>query len=314
MRGSRCVGSLVALALSAATASAAEHGIHTPGVQAPAVLERIGSVEGLTAFALSSGGDQAVAAFPADRPGRSLLRLYSLTDSEPRSMPLNGNVRDLLYDRAPGVLYGLLHRPTKRGEGETTLVVIDLARLKIRRSMRVPPSSSGLDHWITRGALLLAARDEIRTIVAPAMRSGPLYRIPGENLSVASIGGGSLVLVGQTESLLLVDLEDPPEEYQMPVRDRIDTNLAVRSLATSADGSGGLAHLDDGSLWSIGFLPLQLRAQGTALAVATPPASVPATGAIRALERATRLPEPEPEPTRLPTRQPSRVSRTAPPP
>ena len=39
--------------------------------------------------------------------------------------------------------------------------------------------------------LLIVARDELRSFHLPDLRSGPLYRIVGENLSLAWLGGQS---------------------------------------------------------------------------------------------------------------------------
>ena len=295
-RAALILGAVCCCLPAIARAATDDPSIAVPGADRPEVLDRIGDLPGMTAVALSPDATRAVTSSPStEKRGYSEVRFHDASGSEPRTKLVRGIVRDLLFDRTSDVVYALVHRPAKRREGETELVRIELATMKIDRGMRLPPSARALDHWITGDAMLIAAQDELRTILLPAMRSGRLFRIPGANQSLASIGGGSLVLTGQERSLLLVDLSDPPGEEQMPIRARIDTPAPVAALAMTADGSGGLARLEDGSLWSISFPPLRLERAGTAQALAAPPAVAPATAAAQRLEAATRPPALEPE-------------------
>ena len=274
--------------LAAVVAGAQFPQVHVPGERRPAVLDELGPLDGLLALALSpDGATAAVALASTGRPHQTELRLVTRGE-QPRSTTISGNVRDLLFSPEGDPLFALLHKPAKKREGDAYLARIDPATLKIRRSMRLPPSSHALDHWLTEQALLVACRNEIRTILLPGLRSGQLYRIDGENRSVASVGGGNLVLIGQDDGLLLVDLYDPPGADQMPIRERIDSAAPIMSLAVDAEGSGALAHLADGSLFGVEFLPLRLVDRGSTLAIAAPPSGSPAEAAIRSLERATR--------------------------
>jgi hypothetical protein len=98
--------------------------------------------------------------------------------------------------------------------------------------------------------LLIPARNEIRTITLPSLRSGPLYRVLGENLAVVA-SGGSRVLVGQDAAVLVVDLSDPQGREGLPVRQRIATPAPVVSIDLEDGGGRAIARLADGSTVSV---------------------------------------------------------------
>jgi hypothetical protein len=133
-----------------------------------------------------------------------------------------------------------------------------------------------MDYWPAANSLLVASRDEIRTISFPLLRSGPLFRIPGENYAVATLDR-SRVLVGQSTELLLVDLADPQDREGLPVRERIPIPSPVLALAVSTDGSRAVARLADDGVHPVGFDPLRLEspAPGPAPIAAAPETESP---------------------------------------
>jgi len=158
---------------------------------------------------------------------------------------------------------------------------IDIADGKSRGIMQLPATSSALDYWPARASLLVAARNEIRTVRLAGMRSGPLFRIVGANLAVTALAGSTVVLVGQERELLLVNLDDRSDEDGMPVRERVPVSSPVASLASLPDGDGALALLSDGSLHRVSFEPLTTEIVGSALAVvALSKVDTPATIAL----------------------------------
>ena len=64
---------------------------------------------------------------------RSLIRLYSVDSDQPEEMRVSGRVRDLLFAPDQGSVFGLLHKPARKREGDTTLIRIDLQGFKLRR-------------------------------------------------------------------------------------------------------------------------------------------------------------------------------------
>jgi len=206
--------------------------------------------------------------------------------------PAQGQVRDQLF--VDDVLYGILHRPAKRHEGDTSLVSIDLAERKVRREMRLPPSARGIESWDGGRLLLVPSRNEIRTITLPLLRSGPLYRVPGENLSVAVVGG-TRILIGQDAALLLVDLADPQERDSMPIRERLATPAPVVSLAVTGDGAGGLAGLADGRVVALTLAPLALDDVGSGLVVSRQAPTRPIPSPPPVTPPVVELPPPAPE-------------------
>jgi hypothetical protein len=203
-----------------------------------------------------------------DESKQSTILLYGPGTDQPAEVRVNGVVRDLLFAPDGMSVFGLLHRPAKKREGETYLIGIGIDPAKSRRLLRTPPSARGLDYWPARNSLLIAARNEIRTFKLPDLRSGPLYRVLGENLAVASLGRGGRILVGQATGIVELDLNDPPGETEMPSRDRLNSPEPVVSLAVANDGTSALARLADGTVHAVAFVPLRIDVAGTAAVLA----------------------------------------------
>jgi hypothetical protein len=308
----RC--SLALLALCSPLAGAQEPAslleVHIPGAEAPAVLDRVASFEGLTALAVSADLERvAVAYLSSEKPEKSSLLIYQVDVAKPTSIEVAGRIRDLLFASDQSVVYGLQHKSAKKREGDSYLVVYEPERRKLRRALRLPASARALDHWTVRNSLLVASRNEIRTLQLPDLRSGPLFRVPGNNLAVTTIAGGNLVLVGQDEGLVLVNLTDPPGQFEMPIRGSTRSPGPVVSVASSPDGSEALARLDDGRLFAISFDPLRLAERGNALALASLEGrdELPEKAEPDAVEAAAPVPE-------QPRTEPRAAVETTPPP
>jgi hypothetical protein len=270
--------------------------IHLPDGSRPAVLDTFELPDAVQALAVSPDGRRAAVAVPVEGKGRApkaSIRVHAVGRDEPVIVPVQGVVRDLLFLEDGAALYAIEHRPAKRREGDSYLVRIDEESAKAPRVMRLPPSARDLDYWAAGRSLLVAARNELRTVTVPLMRSGPLFRVVGENLSVAVVGG-SRVLVGQDDALVLVDLDDPQERESMPVRERIPSPAPVLSLALTADGSSGLASLADERVLAVELDPLAISDRGSGLVVDLRPAPTPASVAVIPTEATPRPPEPSP--------------------
>jgi len=296
--------------------------IRVAGATVPAVLARLATETDPLALAIEPSGARAAVALraPSKEP-RSVLRLYSADRAGPDAeMTLGGVVRALAWVDETSSVYAIVHRPARRGPGETHLAVIDPQEPRVREQRLLPPSASALDVWIRGASLLVAAEDEIRSLRLDGLRSGPLYRVPGPNLAVASLAGSHLVLIGQTSELLLVDLGDPPGFEQMPVRERAAVPAPVRALAVSADASEALAAFEDGSTWSLAFGPLRLERDldSDAIVVGVGRGSSPAPVPVAALPTPPPTPAPDAvevaavQPTPLPTPVPTPASTPAP--
>jgi len=300
IHGSLALASCLLVLCSAARASG-DPRVHLPGGSPPPILDRVELPPEVQALAVSPDGNRAAvaAALPAAK-GRELsaeIRVYGI-DGSVVVTPVQGHVRDLLF--SDDTLLAILHRPAKRHEGDAYLVSVDLASRKAKREMRLPPSARGIESWNGGRALLVPTRNEIRTITLPLLRSGPLYRVPGENLSIAVLGG-TRILIGQDAALLLVDLADPQQRESMPIRERLATPAPVVSLAVTGDGASGLAGLADGRVVTLTFAPLALDELGSGLVVSSqlPTEPVPApvqlpdqapVQATAAVEQEKRLP------------------------
>jgi hypothetical protein len=294
---------LGALAPALVPAAADTPAVHVPGAETPPLLERLGPLDRVSALAVAPDLERAaVARLEREAPdARSRLTLHGPDGAVAADVELAGLFRDLLFDPGGEVVYGVLYKAAKKREGDTYLTVWDPSKGKVRRAVRLPSSARSVDYWTVRNALLVAARDELRTFYLPDLRSGPLFRVAGNNLAVSTVAGGDLVLVGQLEGLVLVNLTDPPGRFEMPIRGSARAPGPVVDVATSSDGTEALARLDDGRLFRVGFDPFEISESGRV--------------ALASLEGRDRTPEPEvtaapPAPAPAP-REPPPVSSEA---
>jgi len=217
---------------------------------APEILERIPEDDDLSSITLTADGAlAATAVVVTEKPykAKSTVRFYSPGAAEPVSREFQGEIRDLLFAPEGDALFALLHIAAKKRPGDVFLVRIDVASWKSRRELRLPPSAQGLAYWPTGDALLIVCADEIRSVLRPGYRSGPLYRLLGVNTSAATLDGSRL-LVGRADGVVLIDLQDPQGEEQMPIRGRVDSFEPVRQVAVNRDGSLALARLEAGGI------------------------------------------------------------------
>jgi len=247
---------------------AADEAIRVAGDPRPAVLELVDTTTPPLAVAVGPDGRNAAAAYPDPaKPQRSIVRIYATYRDEPLVVEFATVVRSIVFSPDGLEVYVASYRPAKKRLGESHLTAVDVEAGKSRTIMRIPPRTSSMDYLPAHDSLILATLDEVRTIRVAGMRSGPLYRIPGPNLALTALAGSTAVLIGQERELLLVDLEDPPGEEAMPVREHLPVPAPVATLAALPDGSGAFALLSDGSLYRVSFDPLAIEPSGSALAL-----------------------------------------------
>ncbi len=284
---------IAVIVLGALTARgfAPEGPVVVPSEDAPPVVTALGPLEDLLAFAVSSDGASAAMASrsPGD-PGRSSLHLVGPDGGEPETLELPGVARSLLFSPDGDVLYAILHKPRKKSPGVAVLFWVETQSLQTSKGLLLPPTATALTLWPEEGSLLVACTDEIRTFRLPDLTSGPLFYVQGENLSLAALGAGDL-LIGKPEGLVLVSLDAPQGREGLEPRERVETAEAVTGLAAAPDGNAALARLSGGGVHRVRFRPLRIEEQGrTALAIAwlgrPSPAAFSASRARRAEETA----------------------------
>jgi hypothetical protein len=260
----RVMLTIVGAALAAAAAAPADGPLRVPPDDLPASMAALAPFQDALAVAVSHDAALAAAAFL--HPGKAKSSLVRIAGGgEPvRDVDVRGMLRSLRFDTDGGILFGIAHRPGKRDSHEAWLILIDVATLKVTRSVTLPETARDLDTWVNGGALLVACRDEVRTVLLPQVRTGPLFWVGGTNHAVASLPGGDFVLVGQDSQILLVNLADPQGRDPLPVRDRFATTAAVASLAASPDGTAALARLENGEVLEISVDPVRVDTTGNA--------------------------------------------------
>jgi len=242
----------------ASPAVAAE--LRLPDSLPPQLLQGLDLPSDVQSIALGAGAAVAFAV-PRERHGR-IGSTVEIRDEriERTRIDLDLRVRDLIW-LSDGRLLGIGFRAARRTQGEAFLLVWDPARDRFKRLMRLPPTARDLAYGNRPDLLMLTARDELRTIRLPLLRSGPLFRVLGDNRSVAVLQG-SHVLIGQSQALLLVDLNDRQSREQMPVRERVAVDSPIEQLSAAIDGNGALAGMLDGSVQRVLLDPLRLTDDG----------------------------------------------------
>jgi hypothetical protein len=295
----------LALASSSVTWSAPPPSILIPEGTLPPILAEVELGPDVRAIDVTSDGRVAALATSTGerKHARSTVRLIAMEQAE-REIELSGFVRDLLFSPGGEELLLIQLRPaTKRRSVENYLLRLDLTTFKIRRELYLPATSRSLAHWPRRNAILVACSNELRTFLLPDMRSGPLYRIPGENHSVAVIDG-SQVAIGQTDRMLVIDLSDPPGREEMPTRDAIDVPSAVVDLAFAPGGAHGLARLEDDRVVRVRTQPLSIELESPPTAPLPEPEPVEVEAPVVAAapppeDVAPPPPVPDPEPVEV---------------
>ncbi len=190
-------------------------------------------------------GAQAVAGTPAGalataRAGEkeltSVLNFRLPAETGDRSLEIKGQVRSLIFIEDGAALLAVVQKQFRKKSWDTFLLKIDTATSKTTRLVTLPRSAAGMTLLPGARHLLVACNREIRSFTLPGFRSGQLYRLPGGNLALAHYSG-PLILVGRTHDLVLVNLEDPPGEEQMPIRQRFAIASPLRSMTISADAT-----------------------------------------------------------------------------
>lgn len=255
----RSASLLLAGAAVSLVASAGEP-VVLPSDPAPAALAAAGDLSNATAVALSPDEESAVAAFPAGKDDEETRIVVVLAGAEPFDGFAKGRVVSLRL--AGRTALGVAERFDRKGRRSASLVAVEGGGDRRPREIVLPPTARGLDLLVTEETLFVAAEDEIRTFDAASLRSGFLYSVPGPNLAVAAIPGGTRLLLGRPDGLLLVDLADPQGRDGLPPRERVDTAAPVVEIAASPDGAEALARLEDGSILEIEFDPLRANPTG----------------------------------------------------
>jgi hypothetical protein len=300
---SRMTLAVGAVASVLTTGALADGPLRIPPDEPPAALSILAPDDNALAVTLSHDASLAAVAFPhPDKPKWTRVEI-ARAGASVRSVEVRGRIRFLRFDPEGGVLFAVANRVSRKGEAqEAWLVRIDPEALKATSSVSLPVSAAALDVWSNGGALLVACRDEVRTVLLPQVRSGPLFWIGGDNRSVASLPGGDLALVGQDAAILLVNLSDPQGRDQLPVRERVATSASVVSLSASPDGTGAVARLEDGTVLAISLDPLRVDGLGEASFVAwigspgPPRAARPAEAVIEEVDAASPPPPVDPPP------------------
>jgi len=281
----------------AATRVSAEPVSFSPCDDLPAALSALGETGQPEAFGVAQGVAVAAFADPAE-PGRSVLKFARGTDA-PQSVALPGRVSGLAVSGDGAFAFAIVRLTDRKG----ALRNVQLARVDLRAARdslvaSLPATARGLAVGSDGSVLLVAARDEIRTFRLPDLASGPLYRVPGENVGVAPLGTSSQILVVQPARVLRVDTAGAQGRDGLAVGDETPSPGPLAALMATAGERGPTAIGPDGRRWC-------LRGGG-------PPEPPPAPMAVE-VEAVAPEPSPPPPPPAPVEQPPTPPPVTAPP-
>jgi hypothetical protein len=289
-----CAIVLVAVC-GAATAAATDGALRVPPDDPPpalASLVALDALENALAVTLSDDGRLAAAAFPHPRKTKASL-VRTTSDAGVREFELRGSVRALRFDSTGATLFAIAFRDGNQAPVDAWLALLDLRTGRSLRVVTLPTTARGLGEWASGAALLVACRDEVRTVVLPEARTGPLFWIGGDNLAVDALPGGDLALVGQEGRIVLVNLSDPQGRNQLPIRESVAAPGGVAQLAVAPDGGAAIARFSDGTTQLVRLDPLRLeRLEGTSSFVAWPGPRTPAAPSATASAAPAEIPGP----------------------
>jgi hypothetical protein len=273
----------IAIAIVSSGFPCAAARIEVASGERPAILDQVDDESELLAAAIDPEGERAAFAFATPDGTRARVVFFPSTRTELPSVELPGTVRDILFAPDGSGVWFIHFKPARKRLGDARLMWLGLEDPRAKSLLRLAPTAAAIDLWTAGEALLVAARDEVSTIRLEGYRSGRLFRLVGENLSLTALASSDLLLVGQTDALVLMDLGDRPGETEMPRRAELSVDSPVVELASTPDGRAALARLRDDRLLRVTPWPLAAEPDGTALAVLsigkgldTRPVSLPA--------------------------------------
>jgi hypothetical protein len=249
-----------------------------PCDELPAAVAALSSRSEIESFGIAPAASVAVVAIrPPGDGGRSLLRVGHAGEA-PRDIEVGGRVLGLVVAADGSVAYAVVRTVDRKGVARNVeLLRVDLATSRASVRLALPGGARGVTIAADGSTLFVASRDEIRTFRLPGLESGPLFRVPGDNIGVVPIPSSTTVLVAQRLRLALGDLSAPQSRDGLELRQSVDAPSAIRVLVASAGDTGPIALSEDGSAWCVrtGSLPPAARAPA-ASAETAPAERVPA--------------------------------------
>jgi hypothetical protein len=265
--------------------------VAVPALPEPVTSLAAGAVP--DAFAIASG--LTVVALPATDAARATIRARRGDRVSEIAVP--GRVVALAASEAGA--WAILRESDKKGiDRRATLVTLDLDQGKTGRSVPVPVSARGLA-LPRAGVILVTALNEIRTFMVPDLTSGPLYRVPGDNVGIGATSFASHVyVVAQPERVGLLDVSKPQTREGLTLDETVPAPVPLRSLVATPEGAL-LAVGESGDSWRV-----QVRAPEP-LADAPPPIPYPVPLPVpHETAPAPAQPPPTPAPTPAPAPPP----------
>jgi len=223
---------------------------------APGLPDRVAALAaGGTPETFAAAGDTVVATLPSADAGRSTLR-FARAGAAPKELLLGGRALGLALASDGGTAYALVRTVDRKGKvREVDLVPVDLAAARASAEIRLPDTARGLAVSPDGTTAFVVGRDEVRTFRLPELTSGPMYRVPGENVGVRPLDDGCHLLLVQVSAVGLVDLRAQQGREGLALARTGDAPVSLRAVMSSTPDGVPIALSDDGTVTRIEVPP-----------------------------------------------------------
>ncbi len=203
------------------------------------------------ALAVGIAGATRVEARATADGSKSTLEIATAAGG-PRGLTMLGRVAALTIAPDGATALAIVRVADKKGvTRESDLVRIDLVAAKVTGSVPLPVTARGIALSADGAGALVASKDDIRTFRLPQLTSGPLYRVPGDNLGVVAIGSSSRLVVVQPNRVGVVDRAESQSREGLTMTDVEAPAEPIRMLVSSAGEAGPVALAEAGHSYCV---------------------------------------------------------------
>ena len=231
---------------------AAELPVLVPCDDPPAAVLALGAKSAIEAFGIAPEAAVSVAAMASPGDGTESVLRFNKAGNAQKEAKLGGRVLGLLVTPDGKSAYAVVRATNRKGAVRSVeLVRVDLETGRVSAGPTIPSTARGLAFGAGGSTLLVASRDEIRSLKLPGLMSGPLYRVLGDNVGIAPIRGSSFVIVAQSLRVVLADLAGPQGRDGLVLSQEVPAPAPLRGMLASAGEKGPVALSEGGLAWCV---------------------------------------------------------------
>jgi hypothetical protein len=218
----------------------------------PAAVLALGEKSEIEAYGIAAEEGVTVAAITSADAGTGSVLRFAKAGEAPKDVKLAGRVLGLAVAPDGSAAYAIVRVTNRKGVIRSVeLVRVDLATAKVSPGPTVPSTARGLAVAPGGATLLIASRDDVRSLKLPGLASGPLYRVLGDNVGVAPIAGSSFVILAQPSRVVLADLAGPQDRNGLVLSQEVAAPAPLRGMMATTGDTGPVAVSEGGLGWCV---------------------------------------------------------------